>query len=273
MLAGANKLPFARQELISSSRQVGVDRSLVTEFFTLNRSDQVALNYSKDDIKAAFALSDGGNADFTGFAADASNDFAVTGRVDWMAIGDDWSAAKSEFGGVDQNALFIGAAGHYEVAEGGGAAPVADAGFAWTVDALYKTGAWGLTAAVFGNSTSNNGAGDTDQFGLYAQASYDLGNNWDIFGRWETIDDDGVSAAAGDELQAFTLGVNKHINKNVKFTADIVYIYAGDDPAADGNAINGGELSSGLGLTSSGFDAGDDHDEQIALRMQLQLLF
>ena len=37
MAAGVKKLPFARQELISSKRQVGVDRSLVTEFFTLNQ--------------------------------------------------------------------------------------------------------------------------------------------------------------------------------------------------------------------------------------------
>ena len=270
VLAGVNKLPFARQEIVSSSRQVGVDRGLVTEFFTLNRSELVQVSHQVDDFLYAFAISDGGNANFTEFNADASNDFAVTGRIDWMAIGDNWKAMKDEFGGVDDDALFLGAAVHYEVAEG---SALPEDGLAWTVDALYKTGNLGLTAAVFGNHTSNTGSPDTDQYGVYAQGDYVLGNGWDVFGRWEYIDDDGVSAAATDPLQAVTVGVNHHFNKNVKFTADVVWIYAGDNPSSDGNFINGGELSSGLGLSSTAFTATDDHDDQVALRLQLQLLF
>lgn len=274
LLAGTNKLPFARQEIISSTRQVAVDRSLATEFFTLNRSDQVTLNYQDDDIHANLALSDGGNADFTGFAADASNDFAVTGRVEWQAIGDDWGQAKSEFAGVDEDALFIAAAVHYEQAQGGGAPPVADSGVAWTVDALYKTGSFSLSTAVFGNHTTNSGAADTDQYAFYIQPNYKIGDSgWDVFGRWEIIDDDGVSAAGSDELQAITVGVNHHFTSRVKFTADVIWIYAGDNPSADGNFINGGELSSGLGLNSAGMTAADDHSDQVAFRAQLQLLF
>ena len=266
---GVKKLPFARQELISSSRQVAVDRSLVTEFFTLNRSEQVALNYTDGgDLKATVAISDGGNADFIDFNDTAgSNDFAVTARVDWQAIGDDWGASKHEFGGTDEDALFVGAAVHYEKTNGGTAH---EDGLAWTVDALYKTGAIGLTAAVFGNSTESvTGTTDSDQLGIYVQGSYDLGNDWDIFARWEHIDDDGNAGAGTDELQAITFGANKHFNKNVKFTADVVWIYAGDDPSGDGDFINSGELSDGLGLVSG---VTDDED-QIALRLQLQLLF
>ncbi|MEM6507668.1 MAG: hypothetical protein AAF711_19705, partial [Planctomycetota bacterium] len=62
---------------------------------------------------------------------------------------------------------------------------------------------------------------------------------------------------------------NHHFNKNVKLTGDVVWIYAGDNPSADGDFINGGELSDGLGLSSS---LTDDED-QIALRLQLQLVF
>jgi len=267
MQAGVKKLPFARQELISSSRQVAVDRSLVTEFFTLNRSDHVMLKYGSDDIKAAIALSDGGNADFTDFnRAGIANDFAVTARVDWQAMGDDWGAMKHEFGGVDEDALFVGGAVHFESVD---ASATPEDSFSWTVDALYKTGAWGLTAAIFGNHTDNGAAVDRDQYGIYAQASYDLGNDWDVFGRWEMIDDDDAAGAGTEELQAVTVGVNHHFNKNVKFTGDVVYIYNGDNPSADGRAINGGETSDGLGL-AGGFTDGDD---QIALRLQLQLLF
>ena len=266
--AGNMKLPFARQELISSSRQVGVDRGLATEFFTLGRSDSVHLNYASGDIAVTAALSDGANAGYTDYNADASNDFAVTGRLDWMAIGDNWKAAKHEFGGVDEDALFIGVAGHYEVAE---QTNNPESGFAWTVDALYKTGSWGLTAAVFGNHTEDNSGGgvDTDQFGGYAQVSYDLGNDWDVFGRWEYIDDDDNAGAGTEEVQAITLGANHHFNKNVKFTADVVYVYAGDNPSADGNTSTDGEDSDGIGL-GGGFN---DDEDTIALRLQLQLLF
>ena len=142
-------------------------------------------------------------------------------------------------------------------------------GLAWTVDALYKTGALGLTAAIFGNSTENVAAGtDTDQFGLYVQADYDLGNDWDVFGRYEYIDDDGNAGAGTQELQAVTFGVNNHISNNVKFTADVVYIFDGDNPLADGNTSNDGEDSDALGLVGA-----VDGDDQVALRLQLQLLF
>lgn len=265
MKAGVKKLPFARQELISSTRQVGVDRGLATEFFTLGRADQIEFTHkTTDTIKLTGAISDGANSNYTDFNNDASNDFAVTGRLDWMAMGDDWGAMKHEFGGVDESALFVGVAGHYEVADGSGAP---DTGFAWTADVLYKTGALGLTAAVFGNHTENEGGTDTDQFGLYAQASYDLSNDWDIFGRWEYIDDDD-NGAPKDPLQAITVGVNHHFSKNVKFTGDVVYIYEGGNPLADGNTTTDGEDSDGMGLVGA-----VDGSDQVALRLQLQLLF
>jgi phosphate-selective porin OprO/OprP len=267
---GVKKLPFARQELISSSRQVAVERSLATEFFTVGRSDLIEAIYKvNDNVVVTGAISDGGNQNYTDWNADTSNDFAVTGRVDWMAMGDDWSAAKHEFGGVDEDALFVGAAVHYETADGIGTgvnpAAVENSLF-WTVDALYKTGALGLTAAIFGNSTEGVVAGtDLDQLGFYAQASYDLGNDWDVFGRYDYIDGD---AAGAEELQAVTFGVNHHFNKNVKFTGDVVYVFSGDDPAGAGSAPTDGEGSDALGLVGN-----TDGDDQIALRLQLQLLF
>lgn len=270
ILVGTNKLPFARQEIISSTRQVSVDRAMATEFFTLNRSDQATLIYKSEDFVGHLALSDGGNQDFTGFAADNANDFAVTARGEWKVMGDNWKEAGNEFGGVDEDHLFLAGAVHYEVADGGNTAPPAESGLAWTAEALYKTGAWGLSAALFGNHTDNGAAADTDQYGLYVQGSYDLGNDWDVFARWETIDDDDNAGAGTDEIQAVTFGANHHFSSKVKFTGDIVWIYAGDNPAADGNFINGGELSSGLGLSGTSFS---DNEDQIALRLQLQLLF
>lgn len=278
VVAGSIKLPFARQELISSSKQVAVDRGLSTEFFTLNRSDQVQFRYDTGDmIKVAAAISDGGNANFSGFGADASNDFAVTTRVDAKLMGDDWGAAKTESAGTDEDALFVGVAAHYQVNEGLGAPAVADHAFSWTADALFKTGDIALSAALFGNHVNNLGVvPNRSQYGLYLQGNYAISDDMDVFGRYEWIDDDGAAGPGVEQIQAITLGVNKHFSSNVKFTGDVVYIFAGDDPAAAG-FVNGGELGGGIGLAGGGpvgpFSAGSGHDEQIAVRLQLQLLF
>lgn len=265
MKAGIKKLPFARQELISSSRQVAVDRGLSTEFFTLGRSEMIEFTHKSDTILLTGAISDGANNDWNDYNDADANDFAVTGRLDWMAMGDDWGAMKHEFGGVKEDALFFGVAGHYEVFE---ESAVPEDGFAWTADVLYKTGPIGLTAAIFGNHTTNTGGTDTDQFGGYVQAAYDLGNDWDIFARWEYIDDDDNAGAGTEPIQAVTVGANKNFSKNVKFTADVVYAYAGDNPSGDGLAPDG-EDSDGIGLASSL----NDDEATIALRLQLQLLF
>lgn len=260
MRVGQFKLPFARQELISSSRQVAVDRGLATEFFTLNRAEQVQFSYADDQWHFHIALSDGGNSGFTTLPGGPSNDFAITVRAD-VRLDGEWADAKDEFGS-DNNALFVGGAVHYEVFEGGGAV---NDNFVWTVDALWKTGGFGITAAIFGSHVSSDTAApDIDQYGFYAQVDYVLDEKWDVFARYDYIDDD----IASDELHAITVGVNYHFNAHVKFTTDIVYILGGDDPSSVG-AINGGESSDGLGL-QSGYT---DDEEQIAWRAQLQLLF
>ena len=240
MHAGVFKLPFARQELISSSRQVAVDRGLTTEFFTLNRAEQVQFTYDDDQMKFRIALSDGGNSGFTTLPGGASNDFALTVRGD-VRLDGEWADAKDEFGS-DDNALFVGGAVHYEKFEGNAAV---DDNLVWTIDALWKSGGFGVTAALFGSSVSNNTpTSDLDQFGAYAQVSYIVDEKWDVFARWDYIDDDGAGGDSDDTINAITVGLNHHFNANVKFTTDIVYVF-GDDPESNpsGDAINGSALA------------------------------
>lgn len=175
---------------------------------------------------------------------------------------------KDEFAGVDADALFLGGAFHYENAVASSAL-----GVAWTVDALYKTDDLALTVVVFGHHTTIAAGGDADQFGLYTQGDYKITKKKDVFARWEYLEDDDVAGAGTDPLQAITLGMNHHFNKRVKFTADVVWIYAGDAPSAGGSFINGGALSSGLGLSGTGLGVGTGHGDQAAFRAQLQLLF
>ncbi|MEM1356400.1 MAG: porin [Planctomycetota bacterium] len=264
---GVKKLPFARQELISSTRQVAVDRGFATEFFTLNRGEGVELEYEKDNLRGWVMLSDGTNnpySDFNVTGGGAAHDFAITARGDYMAIGDDWGQSKHAFGGVEDTHLFIGAAVNYGQLEFGGAA--ADEQLNWTLDAILKTGNWGFMAGIFGSHTdANPGGADSDAFAFFGQADYKIGDTkWDIFARYDHIDDD-----TADELDAITLGANYHFTKKVKFTGDVVWIIDSDNPDALGFLADG-EDSDGVGVTGLADNTGED---MFILRLQLQLLF
>ena len=269
---GLFKLPFARQELISSTRQVAVDRGLTTEFFTLSRAEQIQLTYAADQYRVAVSISDGansGNSVIPNGAATptttGSNDFAVTARGDYLISGE-WNDGADEFAGGD-GVLLVGGAVHYETYDGGG---TADSNVAWTVDGIWKQDQYAISAAIFGSHVKNDVGGvDTDQYGYQVQGNVKIDDKWNVFARWEMIDDDNFSGAAdSDDFQAVTVGVNHHFNDNVKFTADVVWVYSGDDPTSNGGIL-GGESSSGLGMQSG---VTDDED-QIAFRAQLQLLF
>lgn len=267
---GIMKLPFARQELISSSRQVSVDRGLATEFFTLNRSEGVQFNYDRDKFKFAAMISDGANnsnSDYNTTGGGAAHDFAITARGDYMAIGDDWGNAKHAFGGVDETHLFIGGAVFYGQGEFGAAA--VDSQVNWTLDALMKTGNFGIMGAVYGSMSDANAAGtDSDAIGFYGQVDYKIGDTkWDIFARYDYIDDD-----TADELNAVTVGANYHVNKNVKVTGDVIFVLDSDNPDGLGFLADG-EDSDGVGMGGNGFGGGATDTDILILRLQLQLLF
>lgn len=270
---GKQKLPFLREELTSSSRLIAVERGLVTEFFTLDRAEGVQIDYSNNDnFQASVAFSDGADSETTTFGADEV-DFAVTARADLKLMGD-WDALKdlTAWKGQD-DALFIGAAVHYQQGDEDNAdvstSAVADY-LAWTIDGQYESGS-GLSvgAALMGGHTDpdTSGAGERDMYGFQVTGAYNIDDKWQPFVRWEWIDQD-ASYVPEDNIQAFTFGINRYVRKhNVKITADVLWIYDGT-PASNpfGNSIS----SSGLGI--SGFSSAED-DDLIAIRTQVQVLF
>ncbi len=254
---GRMKLPFLAEELLSSKRLLAADRGMSTEFFTAGRAEQIQVEIPIEEVaKVYLAYSDGANTDGTGATADTV-DYAVTGRVQAKLAGE-WDQMK-DLVAVDQDfAAFVGGAVHLEETEGAGG----DELVAWTVDGVIKTGNLAAMAAIM---MATGDTDDRDQFGVLAQAGYNINEQWQPFIRWDHIDDD-----AADEIDAFTFGVNYFLKKhNAKFTADVVYVIEPEDPSAV-VSLNGGEFSSGLGLSSTGLNGDDD---QIAFRAQFQLLF
>ncbi len=309
LTGGRTKAPFLREELTSSGKQLTVERSLLNELFTAGFTEGITVGWSNPFLRLSAMVNDGinsaegpvvpssvsinsitvppggftpgstitptGTISPTGRADyDKDNtDIAVTARADWRVLGDwkQWDDTSAWTG--EEMALFLGAAGHYEVAETGtGGAGSNDSFFLWTVDGSFEWNGLGLFAAVMGSQfieetptlTNNNNA----QWGVVAQVGYMvIPDKFEPFARYEWFEGDGKastssipgSSTSHGDYSAVTLGANYYIRKHdAKFTFDVVYFLDGS-PAS----------SSGLGIHSN--SAGTD--DQWVARAQFQLQF
>lgn len=260
---GRFKLPFAYEELLSSKRQLGVDRSISTEFFTLGRSEQIQVVIpAGDSVKNYVAFSDGANVDAQEALNDTS-DFAFTGRSHIRFAGD-WDQQKDLVAFDEEFALFLGVAGHLEKFRENDPDVDGDTTFAYTADVIVKTGNLVGFGALYGATADE---ADLNQFGFVVQGGYNVTKKLQPFARFDFIDNDVT------DVSAVTAGVNYFFKgHNAKFTLDGVFIIEPDGDI-DANAIaglNGGAFSSGIGLNDDGLNGEDD---QFAIRAQFQLLF
>ena len=260
--AGLFKLPFAYEELLSSKRQLAADRSLSTEFFTLNRSEQIQLTVPIAEVaKTYVSFSDGGNRNNTGALNDAA-DYAFTGRAQFRLAGD-WAQMKDLVAFNDGFALFAGAAAHVQKGTDNNNVD-ADTTFAYTADAVVLAQNLALMAAYYGASADES---ELQQNGFVVQAGYNVTEKLQPFARYDFVDNDVT------DVSAVTAGFNYFLNgHNAKFTLDGVWVIEPDGDV-DGNALpglNGGTYSSGLGLDDDGLDGISD---VFAIRAQFQLLF
>ena len=259
--AGQFKLPFLREELVSSSAQLALDRGSATEYFTLDFGQGIGVSYDTDNIKLAASVTDGADSENLDWADDGT-DIALTGRVDVKLAGD-WKQAKdfSAWSGEDF-AAFVGGAAHWEVAETGTSAANNQI-FLWTVDGLVECSGVGVMAAVMGLHTDNDTGSNFDDYGVQVEAGcFLIPDKLQPFVRYDWIDVDGV-----DEMNLLTVGCNYYLAKhNAKFTMDVVHAF---DTLFDTSRNFNDPASSGLGLR----DDVDGQDGQTALRAQFQLLF
>jgi len=281
---GETKDPFLREELVSSANQLAVERSLVNEVFTMGYVQGIGVDWmASDNLRVRGSINDGirsGEA-FNQSGADIAKnnvnndkpfdgdntDFAATGRVDYKLAGmweqaDDFNAWSGE-----EMSAFVGAAGHYEIGETGSAGTNDDF-WSWTVDASLTNQGWTAFAAVNGLHTDYEGGNDRDLLGFVGQAGYNIDDTWEPFVRYEYLDLDS-SALNEDQLNLVTVGVNWFNDKNnAKFTADVVWALD-EIPTLGAGSNNTNDAASRLGLLT---DTADE-DNQLALRLQYQLLF
>ena len=259
-LGGKFVLPFSREMLVSHSKQLLVERSIVQNYFLVGRSQGVMFGYKGEQFKFDAAISDGMGA-AGGTAAGAlveDSEYALTARAEFLAQGT-WDQFKDftswegeEFG------FLLGGAVHFESDEYGTAAGPESETFRWTVDGSFEFGAANLYAAIFGNHVTADGMEDMDQYGFVLHGGVFLNEDWELFGRYEWADED---ATGIDDLNIITVGIVKYFSGHqIKWTTDLGY-------ALD-------EVTSTFSTAGAGWQAdASGQDGQTVLRTQLQLLF
>ena len=285
---GQGKLPFLREELVSSSRQLAADRSFVNAVFNQGRSQGIVLWYESDDWRFTGAFSDGfnsANSDITAnkgltitydpITTDITNatlgggesDYALTARGEWKWAGnwDDFkdftSAAGQEYSGL------IGAAFHWEGGEAGALDPIGDPirvdyhMYAWTVDASLEGDGWNAFASYVGAKLDADDADYVDH-GFVVQGGFVIpDSDWEIFGRWDSIIPDG-DRGGDDTFNTLTFGTNYYVDGHAaKFTFDVQWHFD------EGTSTDLVGTNTGIGYIL------DDEDNQVVLRGQFQLLF
>lgn len=158
---GQFKSPFLREELVGSSRQLTVERSLVNERFTTDRTQGLELNYAGDNLRFAVMGHDGQRTDNLP-ALSYDTEFAMTGRLEWLAVGN-WSQFEdhTSWRGEEYGAM-VGIAANYEVQEYG------------TGDSLFID----VNGDGIDDTPNDN---EVETFGLTVDASVE-GGGWNLFG-------------------------------------------------------------------------------------------
>lgn len=268
---GKFKIPFLREELTSSSKQLAVDRSLVTEWFTLDRSEQVELTYGTDTFNFAFSINDGADEEFSTIGTDDA-EIAVAARVDFALQGKLKQAGDFTTWSKDETGIFIGGAVFFQAGDDDNNNAGSNNGFgnytSWTIDGSIETNGFSIFAAYMGANMDfdSSTATDLDPMGLLVQAAYQIiPDTLEPYVRWELIDSD---VQGDEELQAFTFGLNWYIRKHdAKFTTDVVWVYEGD---LSSNAWGNSHFGDGLGFAGVSNAVNDDI---FVWRAQFQLLF
>lgn len=280
---GQFKLPFLREELVSSKYQLAVERSVVNEVFNQDWAQGIELRFEQDAWRFMAAFSDGfgsDNSDYPNTAGQA--DYALTGRVEFKFSGDwkDFEDFTSKPG--QQFSAMVGGAIHYQQSPNTNALTDVDLNYlTYTIDASLEGDSWNLFGAFVGSQAETRAAGvdnDFSDFGIVVQGGWRFAANTELFGRWDTVFLDDDRNAPDDNVSFLTIGLNQYYAGHAaKATVDFVYSFnestslAGFNPGSSGLGVqgfnNGGYPSSGLGLL------GSQSEGEIALRLQFQLLF
>ena len=252
---GQFKLPFMREELVSSGRQLAADRSLINARFSQRRAQGIQLGYTAGQFNAKIMYHDGARTR-NSQALRYDTEFAVTSRVEWLVAGD-WNQVREFTSWEGESfAFLLGGALAYEREEYGTPDGPEEETFTWTIDGSLNFGGANAFAAIVGRHLD---VADADQYGIVVQGGFFfVPDKWEAYVRYEYGD---LDLAGQSDLSVITVGVNRYFVKHsMKWTTDV--------------GIGLDEVSSDWANDGAGWrEDSPGEDGQVVLRSQFQVLF
>lgn len=306
--AGQFKTPFLREELVSSTAQLAVERSLVNDVFSTKFSQGLQLEFggrSDDQWRGQLFYGDGFRANAssvpgsstsaaggyaggytTSFNANATN-WSLAGRVEYLGAGK-WRAMRdfNSAPGDDLSWMIgLGAMGQSlrPTSDGLLAPPTTDSMWGVTADFTLNLGgaslfAYGVYRDVqLAGDVATRGGGTSDslgQWGAVVQGGVFVSSELQLFARYEVGDID------TDQFRVSEPGVD--LGSNSIMTLGLNYFFGGKKDVKFTSDVGyaftpiGDFASSGADWLQDGSNTTGDgmtNDGQWVLRAQLQLLF
>lgn len=235
---GQTKLPGNRERVISSQNLQFVDRSLVNSRYNLDRDIGIQLRHksSNDKFRQILAISMGQGRNV--IQSNAGRGHQLTGRIEVLPMGS--FTGKGDYFGSDLKReptpkLSIGITGDINlnsvrsrgnlggfVRDTNGDYVAADLK-TFIADLMFKYNGWSV-ASEYINRTSDDDQGlFGDGSGFVIQSGYLLKSNWELAGRFTTIDAESNQNVFGD-IKEYTFGVSRYVSgHDLKIQSDISY--------------------------------------------------
>ena len=242
---GQTKLPGNREQLISSSELELVDRSIVNSRFNLGRETGLQLHHSFElgnnvIVREALAFSQGEGRNVT---SGNIGGHQYTGRLELLPFGDFDDYSGADFEREQSPKLALGVSYDFNnnavmTRSNAGSYMLTDNGFFETdittlfIDGMFKYKGWTVLGEyanrsadeIFARNSDGSLTGDEVNAGqgFNLQAGYLFPNNFEITGRYSTIDlYDKITQAVENQ---YSLGLSKYIVKHkLKVQTDINY--------------------------------------------------
>ena len=265
---------FLREQIVSSSAQLAVERSMVNNAFTYGWTQGIELGWSNDELNLTAQYTDGPNQLNTALAPNSTNAWNLRGEMkfgeaSWKELGLLTSTKGSGSG------LLLGFA-YQDYDRSGSTLPYGNANASrsngWTIDATLRGDGWNIFGSIVRTTGSHAGV-EQKSSGWLVQGGFMLSDNSELFAQYQKGSiNNAAFTGASDEMSAIRLGINYWPtagNNSLKWTTDIAW---SQDALADGA---GSEISSADWASSGNGWRNDanDQDGQMLLRTQLQLLF
>lgn len=271
---------FSSEASTSEFHTVGSYRSVTHEFLgTPSWTQGVQATFGGDTWDFSVGFNDGPNTASTAFNSSSEADYAFNARFDFFSDSNkDRFADQSSWRGSDAGwrvgaGLMFGTYG-----ETNPSGTESDALF-YTIDGAYEGDGWAVRAAFYGSNIDPDGGVEHENFGFELGGSVFLSDQWEAFGRWDTIlldDDAGAGQTSGEDTFNFVaVGANYYFvpeSHAAKFTLELGVSL---DETADITNTSG---DMGVGVFGAGSSTGffqdvASEDGQVMLSGMMQWMF